>query len=155
MVFDARYQGEVRVVRTEQVVRHDPPELRRSTYDDLLFELAGDLVFDCLRVYSEGEKRTPLATLHALAEHTPNPDVLPTTRVAEMVALTRQSPSTGRMRSCLNEYGLSAVEAIMHSGDLHMTERTILSDWCNNAVKSTFPIRRCLLARQFSVSWPR
>ena len=23
----------------------------------------------------------------------------------------------------------------MHSGDLHMTERTILSDWCNNAVE--------------------
>ena len=126
--------GKVRVVRSEQVVRHDPPELRRSTRSNILFELAGDLVFDCLRVYHAGQKRAPLATLGTLTRHTPNPEVLPTTRVAEVMELARQSTSNGRMQSCLSNYGLSAVEAVMHSGDLHMSERTILPDWCNDAV---------------------
>ena len=126
--------GKVRVVRSEQVVRHDPPELRRSTRSNILFELAGDLVFDCLRVYHDGEKRAPLATLGTLTRHTPNPEVLPTTRVAEVMELARQSTSNGRMQSCLSNYGLSAVEAVKHSGDLHMSERTILPDWCNDAV---------------------
>ena len=126
--------GEVRVVRSEQVVWHAPPELRRSTHSDILFELAGDLVFDCLCVYCDGENRTPLATLCALARHTPNPEVLPTTRIAEVMELVRRSTPNGRMQSCLSDYGLSAVEAVMHSGDLHMSERTILPDWCNDAV---------------------
>ena len=126
--------GEVRVVRSEQVVRHDPPELRRSTHCNILFELAGDLVFDCLRVYHEGEKRTPLATLCALARHTPNPEVLPTTRVDEVMELARQSTSIGGMQSCLNDNGLSALQELIHTGHLCMSERTILPDWCNDAV---------------------
>ena len=126
--------GEVRVVRSEQVVRHDPPELRRSTHSNILFELAGDLVFDCLRVYHDGDKRSPLATLRALARHTPSAEVLPTTRVAEVMALVSQLTSNGRLQSCLSDYGFSAMEAAMHSGDLHMSERTILPDWCDAAV---------------------
>ena len=126
--------GEVRVVRSEQVVQHAPTELRRATHSNMLFELAGDLVFDSLRVYHDGAKRTPLATLCALARHTPGSEDLPTTRVAEVMKLTRRPLSKGRMWSCLNDYGLSAVEAVMHAGDLHVSERTILPDWCNDAI---------------------
>ena len=126
--------GEVRVVRSEQVVRHGPPELRRATHSNILFELAGDLVFDCLRVYHDGETRTPLETLHALARHTPNLEVLPTTRVDEVMELARQSTSKGRMQSGLNNDGFSALQELIQTEHLYMSERTILPDWCNDAV---------------------
>ena len=126
--------GKVRVVRSEQVVQHAPPEVRRSTHGDLLFEIAGDLVCDCLGEYRRGEKRNPIATLSALSRHTPSADVLPTTRIAEVMEVARRSTLSGRIRSCLDDYGLGAVEAVMHSGDLSMSERTILLDWCNDAI---------------------
>ena len=126
--------GEVRVVRSAQVVRHDPPELRRATHSNILFELAGDLVFDCLRVYHDGETRTPLETLRAVARHTPNPEVLPTTRVDEVMELARQAPTNGRIQSCLNDDGVSALQELIDTGHLYMRERTILPDWCNEAL---------------------
>ncbi len=126
--------GKVRVVRSEQVVQHAPPEPRRATPSDILFELAGDLVFDCLCVHCDGEKRTPLATLGALAQYTPSLDVLPTARIAEVMEMARQSISNGPVRSCLNDYGLSAVEAVLRSGDLCAREKTILQDWCVDAI---------------------
>ena len=126
--------GKVRVVRSEQVVQHAPPEPRRATPGDILFELAGDLVFDCLCVHCDGEKRTPLATLGVLAQYTPSPEVLPTTRIAEVMELAHQSTSDGRVRSYLNDYGLSVVEAVLRSGDLCARERTILRDWCVDAI---------------------
>ena len=126
--------GKVQVVRSEQVVQHAPPEPRRSTPSDILFELAGDLVFDCLCVHCDGEKRTPLATLGDLAQYTPSPEVLPTTRIAEVMELAHQSTSDGPVRSGLNDYGLSAVEAVLRSGELYMRERTILQDWCADAI---------------------
>ena len=126
--------GKVRVVRSEQVVQHAPPEPRRATPSDILFELAGDLVFDCLCVHCDGEKWTPLATLGALAQYTPSLDVLPTARIAEVMEMARQSISNGPVRSCLNDYGLSAVEAVLRSGDLCAREKTILQDWCVDAI---------------------
>ena len=126
--------GEARVVHSGQAVQHAPPKLGQPTHSDILFELAGDLMFDCLRVCRDGEKRTPLETLRALARHTPNPEVLPTTRIAEVMDLALRSTSNGRVQSCLSDYGLSAVEAAIHSGDLLMYERTILLDWCNDAI---------------------
>ena len=126
--------GKARVVRSEQVVQHAPPEPRRATPSDILFELAGDLVFDCLCVHREAKKRTPLATLGALAQYTSSPEVLPTARIAEVMALAHQSTSDGPVRSCLNDSGLSAVEAILRSGELYMRERTILQDWCADAI---------------------
>ena len=126
--------GEVRVVRSEQVVQHAPPGLRRATHSDILFELAGDLVFDSLCVYREGEKRPPLATLCALARHTPSLEVLPTTRIARVMELACRLTSNGRMRSCLNDYGLSAMGSVMNSGDIHMSENAILPGWCNDAI---------------------
>ena len=126
--------GKVRVVRGGQVVQHAPPEPRRATPSDILFELAGDLVFDCLCVHREGGKRTPLATLATLARHTPSPEVLPTTRIAEVVELARQSTSNGRVRTCLKDPGLNAVKTVMRSRDLRIRESAILPDWCNDAI---------------------
>lgn len=126
--------GKVRVVRGEQVVQHAPPEPRRATPSDILFELDGDLVFDCLCVHRDGERRTPLATLDTLAQYTPSPEVLPTTRIAEVMELAHQSTSDGPVQSCLNDYGLSAVEAVLRSGALYVGEKTILQDWCVDAI---------------------
>ena len=126
--------GDVRIVRSEEVVQHAPPAPRPVTPSDLLFELAGDLVFDCLCAHLEGARRTPLAMLHTLARHAPGPDVLPTSRIAEVMKLARKPMSKGRMQSSLDGYGVQAVEAIMHSRDLFMGEGMILPDWCNIAI---------------------
>ena len=93
-----------------------------------------NLVFDCLCVHRDAEKRTPLETLAALAQHTPSPEVLPTTRIAEVMKLAHQSTSNGRARSCLNDHGLTAVEGAMNSRNLYLSEKTILQDWCNDAI---------------------
>ena len=126
--------GDVRIVRSEQVVQHAPRAPRPVTPSDILFELAGDLVFDCLCAHLEGPRRTPLAMLHTLARHAPSPDVLPTSRIAEVDKLARKLMSRRRMQSSLDGYGVQAVEAIMYSRDLFKGEGMILPDWCNCAI---------------------
>ena len=126
--------GEVRVVRSEQIVQHAPPIVRRVTHANIMFELAGDLVFESLLVYRDGEKRPPLTTLCTLMQHTPDPEVLPTARVAELMRLVSGSTSKGRLWLSLKDYGLGAVAAVMKTGNLHMSEKTILPDWCKDAI---------------------
>ncbi len=126
--------GRVRVVRSEQLVQHAPPRVRRSTYNDVLFEIAGDLVWDCLTEYLSGDKRPPIAALCALACHTPSREVLPTARVGELLEVVRKSTLTARLHSYLNACGLRAVEAVMRSGELATNERMILTEWCKDAI---------------------
>ena len=126
--------GDVRVVRSGHAVQHAPPAVRRPTRIDVLFELAGDFIWDCLCNYRHTQQRTPLSTLHALARHRPTIEVLPTTRMVEVMELARRPTSGPRLTSCLNDYGLRAVEALMHSGDLSSSEGTILPDWCSDAI---------------------
>ena len=122
------------MVRSEQVVQHEPPGVRRSTDEDLLFEMAGDLVWDCLTEYSGVEKRPPIAALYSLARHTPSREVLPTARVRELLEVVHRSTLTARVHSYLHACGLRAVETVMRSGELATNERTILKDWCKDAI---------------------
>ena len=126
--------GQVRVVRSEQIVQHAPPRLRRGTQANVLFELAGDLVFESMHVYRDGEKRLPLSTLDAIGRHTPSTEVLPTTRVAGLMKLVRGSKSFGRLLSSLNHYGLGAVETLMKTENLYAKQKQILPDWCSDAM---------------------
>ena len=126
--------GEVRVLRSEQIVQHAPPTLRRATRANIRFELAGDLIFESLCAYRDGEQRTPLATLFALAQHVPCAEVLPTSCVAEVINLARALRSNRRMWSCLNHHGLTALEAVTSMGSLHLSEKTILPDWCEDTI---------------------
>ena len=126
--------GKVRVLRSEQMVQHAPPEIRRGTRANIQFELAGDLIFESLCAHRDGERRTPLATLIALARYTPCSEVLPTSRIAEVINLIRALRTNRRTWSRLNHHGLSTLATVMNIGGLHLGEKTILPDWCEDAI---------------------
>ena len=127
--------GETRVVQGDQAVEHEPPTLRRSTRDDILFELAGDLVFDCLLEQLDRRPRGPESVLEDLAQHTPDTSVMPSVRVEALLGQARvlsenrhwQAPVT------LESYGLGVLRGLLWSGQLEMDGNTMLNAWSEDA----------------------
>lgn len=127
--------GDARVMRLEEAVAHEPPFLRRSSREDILFELAGEFVFDCLRESGNRRSRAPEVVLDDLAQHAPAPSLMPLVR-AEMVlkqACQLSQNGYGRILSELDSYGLRALDDMKRSGELEMDGSRMLCDWSGDA----------------------
>lgn len=127
---------ETRLLRADQSVLHEPPVLRQSTREDILFELAGDLIVDCFMEVRNGRPRGPELVLEELAEHTPPPSVLPSVRAEEVVAQARALCGNGHVPALagLESYGLSILGDMLHSGELEMDGSKSLRAWSADAV---------------------
>lgn len=128
--------GDARVFRPDQTVVHDPPFIRRPSRDDILFEIAGDFVFDCLAAFSDGKSRGPEAALKGLLEHAPDSSFMPSVRVETVLkqALQLSEHGHGRMLSKLESYGLRILGDMQRSGDFEIDGSKMLCDWSGDAV---------------------
>lgn len=127
--------GEVHLLRTDQVVMHEPPALRQSLCHDILFELAGDLVLDCLMECRDRRPRRPESVLEDLADYAPDPLIMPWVR-AERLLKQAQGLSEnryGRVLADLESYGLSILRDMLHSGKLEMDPSRMLRVWSADA----------------------
>jgi hypothetical protein len=124
----------VRILRLGQKVVHDPPSVRRPTRGDLLFELAGDLVFECLEERDGRNDLNPEAALTALSNRIPRPAFMPSARVLELLENARSSSENGICLSALEEYGLAVLSDMLRAGELDMDGARVLTDWCGDAI---------------------
>jgi hypothetical protein len=132
--------GDTLVLRANQAVVHAPLLLRRSTRDDIVFELAGGLVLDYLVQRRDGRPRRPGAVLEGLAQHPPDPCVMPLVRAERVRAervlqLARQLLGNGHGRAMpeLEGYGLRVLREMLRLGDLEMDGNAMLNDWSRDA----------------------
>lgn len=127
--------GEARLLRADQAVVHEPPVLRQSTRDDILFELAGDLILDCLVERRDGKPRRPESVLEDLADRAPDPEVMPSVRAETVLKQARALSENGHGRSLadLESCGLSALRDMLRSGELEMDGSRRLRAWSADA----------------------
>lgn len=124
----------VRIWRSGEVVVHDPPSVRRATREDVIFELVGDLVFDCLEERHGGNDLDPEVVLTDISARLPNPAWMPSARVLELMEKARISSRHGGSLRLLEEYGLAVLTDMLRSGELDMDGSRVLTDWCRNAI---------------------
>ena len=129
-----RSNSHMRILRFAEKVVHDPPAVLRPTRDDLLFELAGDLVFECLEEELGGNDLNPEEVLTALSSRLPRPAYMPSARAVELLAKARSSSQNGIDLSVIEEYGLDVLADMLRAGDLKMDGRAVLTDWCGDAI---------------------
>lgn len=127
--------GEARLLRDDQVVVHEPPALRQSTRDDILFELAGDLIFDCLAEPRDGRPSRPESVLEDLADRAPDPSMMPSVRAETVLkqALGLRENEHGRALADLESYGLSVLRDMLYSGELEIDGTRKLRAWSLDA----------------------
>lgn len=127
---------DTRLQRADQAVVHEPPLLRRSTRDDIFFELAGDLIFDCLATRPYGRSSRPDAVLEDLGQHTPHPSFMPLVRAEEVLEQACRLSESGHRRAMseLEIYGLSVLRGMQGSGELEMNGSTVMNAWSSDAV---------------------
>lgn len=127
--------GEARLLRADQVVVHEPPVLRQSTRDDILFELAGDLILDCLVEHRDGGPRRPESVLEDLADRAPDQSAMPSVRAETVLKQARGLSDNGQWRALgdLESYGLSVLRDMLHSGELQMDGNRLLRVWSADA----------------------
>ena len=128
--------GKAHVLRTDQVVMHEPPTLRQPLRDDILFELAGDLVLDSLVECCDRMPRPPQSVLEALVDCTPDPLVMPSVRAESIVKQAQELSENqhGRSLTNLESYGLCVLRDMLHSGELAIDSRRMLRAWSADAV---------------------
>ena len=127
--------GEARLLRADQAVVHNPPVLRQSTPDDILFELAGDLILDCLVERRDGRPRRPELVLEDLADRAPDPSDMPSVRAETVLKQARGLSENGHGRALadLESYGLSVLRDMLRSGELEMDGSKRLRAWSADA----------------------
>jgi hypothetical protein len=128
--------GEARLLRAAQPVVHDPPVQRHSTRDDIVFELAGDLIFDCVVESSGGEPKRPLSVLADLAHRTPDPSMMPAVRAEGVLeqACALSEKDHGPAITELESHGLSVLKEMLRSGELEVKGTRALRAWSADAV---------------------
>ena len=129
-----RGDTKVRILRSGETVVHDPPEVRKSTRDDLLFELLGEFVFDCFEEQDGTNYLSPEAALRYLSGRLPSPDWMPAARALDLIEKARCSTQNGACLAVLGEYGLAVLEDMLRSGELEMDGTQALTDWCDDAI---------------------
>lgn len=124
----------VRILRSGETVVHDPPSVRRSTREDILFELLGELVFDCLEEQDGGNYLDPEAALRDLSERLPSPTSMPAARALELIEKARVSSQNVCSLTVLEEYGLAVLADMLRAGELEMDGKQTLTGWCGDAI---------------------
>lgn len=128
--------GRARLLRDNQTVEHEPPELRQATCDDILFEIAGDLIFDCLA--EAGDERTsgPESILESLAVCVPDVTMIPWRRAEAVIrrALKLRENGLGGALPLLECHGLGFLRNMLDSGELELDCSEALKVWSADAV---------------------
>ena len=122
-----------RIVKSEQLVFHEPSMLRRPTCDDVRFELGGDLILDSLVECLASGSRNGAPALRHLSKHTPDASILPATRAAETMQQAAEVERLGQMRWQLREYGLRVIEEMSRHDSLEVNGREMVHEWCADA----------------------
>jgi hypothetical protein len=127
--------GDTCLYRAEQTVVHAPPFLRRSTREDILFELAGDLVLDYLAARPRGERCRADEALEGLGQLRPHPSCMPPVRAEEVLEKARELSGRAHRRALLEleTYGLGVLRAMRRSGELEMEQSSVVKDWSVDA----------------------
>ena len=124
----------VRVLRSGSGVIHDPPTIKMPTREDVLFELVGDLVFDCLEEAQRAKDSEPEVALAGLARKPPSLDSMPAARVSELMEKTRSFIQDHGPLSVLEDYGLRILADMLRTGELEMDGNGVLAEWCADAL---------------------
>ena len=126
---------ETRLLQADQLVLHEPPVLRHSTRDDIHFEISGDLIFDCLMECRDVSPRTPAAVLEYLGNHAPDPSVMPSLRAEGVLKQAYGLSENGYSGTVaeLENYGLSVLRDMLHSGELDLDGSRMLRAWSIDA----------------------
>ncbi|MEZ6137014.1 MAG: hypothetical protein R3C53_19135 [Pirellulaceae bacterium] len=124
------------LLREDQRVVHSPPSIRRSTRDDLRFELSGDLILDCLSEYDGYGCDFMGKLLNTLQNHTPSISLMPVTRVRELLKqheqlATREGVAGFRI---IERNGLNVARNMLRSGELELDGRELLRSWCQDTL---------------------
>ena len=122
------------LLRIDQTVMHEPPMLRKSTRDDILFELGGDLILDRLEERRYETPRKPEWVLEHLLDGPP--DLLtPSVRAETVLKQARGLSGNGHISALadLERYGLSALREMRVSGELEMDSIKRLRAWSADA----------------------
>ena len=128
---------DTRVLRADQSVVHNPPSLRHPTPADLLFELAGDLVYDGLSTRHFSRPIRADLVLEDLAQHVPAPSDMPLVRARDVVQQARKLSMNGHRRvlSELDTYGLGVLRDLLQSGELEMEGSAVMKVWSGDAAE--------------------
>lgn len=128
--------GRARLLRDDQVVVHEPPSLRQSTRGDILFEISGDLIFDCLAAHCDSCASGPVPDLERLADCVPDASMTPSVRAEatlKQALMLRENGHRGVIAD-LEGYGLRALRCMLHSGELEVDSTRLLREWSVDAV---------------------
>ena len=111
--------------------------VRNPTRDDIHFETAGDIIFDCLvDSGNNGRQVTPESALLALSDFMPERSTLPVARAEALVAQLQELQNEHGLTvlESLRDHGLSLLQEMLSAGELEVDGRTILSTWSKDAV---------------------
>ena len=127
--------GKARLFRIDQTVVHEPPMLRKSNRDDILFELSGDLVLDRLVGRRVCRSNEPESVLEYVADGPPSPSVMPSVRAETVLNEARGLSAKGNKSALadLESYGLSVLRDMRRSGELEMDSNQNLRAWSADA----------------------
>lgn len=136
----------VKVLRSSQVVIHDPPSIRRSSRSDIVFELLGDLVVTSLAGVCSTVAGVD-AVLSALKESELVQCELPAARAVELwsqYACLAADPAHENVR-CLGVYGALAVGDLVQSRELEAYGKCTLREWADNAAEKQADFRASIV----------
>lgn len=123
-----------RVMRTSDVIVHDPPSLRKPTREDASFELVGDLLFDCAEELRHLRDYHPVGRLKRFSQQFPGTDSMPANRVLELLEKASTLRQNGELPPVLDDYGLAVLSDMLRTGELAVDARQLLRDWSDDAV---------------------
>lgn len=131
-----RARGDTCVLKTDQVVQHEPLRLRHPTPEDILFETSGDLILDSILDCLDGGPCMPEKTLQNLSEFAPDLSALPQTRVESIVTQFRdlQQDPEAYVVTDLKDHGLTLLQELLATGELEADSLTTLSTWSADAI---------------------
>jgi len=145
-----RSSGHTCLLRADQIVVHNPPAVRQSTDNDVLFELTGDFIFDCLLEFRDGSAGSPESILRDLAGCALDPSAMPAARARDVLkeACGQWNNEQRRALGRLESYGLSLLREMLHFGKLEMDGRSEVGAWSADAAAKhkSFATTRGLMA---------
>gem|GEM_PF-6050242 len=131
-----RASGDTCVLKTDQVVEHEPLQLRHPTREDILFETLGDLILDSILERLDGVRCVPEKALQDLSELEPDQSTLPSTRAESILTQFRNLPEDHHVCELndLRDHGLALLQELLATGELEIDGPTTLSTWSADAL---------------------
>lgn len=115
-------------------VTHGPPDIRRPTRSDVLFELNGDLIFDCLEEQQPFKATDPVSVICSMAGRVLDEDSLPAVRTAKLLERASLLSGGGPCPAALELFGLGILRCMLAEGHLNLDAGRVVREWCYDAV---------------------